>query len=87
MLVIMPVGIAWDHLWSKVPCPRLGDFSGCDKILYQSTRFKKPTMSEKAALNRFLLMDVKCTTYNEREAMKCFRKNLHFLVTIIVRKL
>ena len=60
--------------------------SGCDKNLYQSTRLKSPRMSKKASLSTVLLMSMKCTTSNEREAMKFFSKNFIFLVTLIVRK-
>ena len=58
----------------------LGGSSGHDKTWYQSTRFKSSRMSEKAALSRVLFMGVKCTTSNEREAMKCLRKNFTFLL-------
>ena len=43
-------------------------------------------MSEKIALSRVLLMGVKYTAFNVREAIKCFRKKNHFLVTFIMRK-
>ena len=66
--------------------PCLEGSSGRDKTWHESTRFKRPRMSEKAALSRVLFMGVKCTISNEREAMKCFRKKLHFLVTFIMRK-
>ena len=39
-------------------------------------------MCEKAALSRVLFMGVKCTTSNEREAMKCFMKNIIFLLLL-----
>ena len=39
-------------------------------------------MSKKSALSRVLLMGVKCTTSNEREALKCFRKNFTFLLLL-----
>ena len=74
MLMIMPAGLPWDHLSSYVLCPRLGGSSGRDKTWYQITRFKSPRISKKAALSRVLFIGVKCTTCNEREAMKCFRK-------------
>ena len=56
--------------------------SGHAKTCYKSTRLKSPRMSGKAALSRVLLMGVKCTTSNQREAMKCFRKNLTFLLLL-----
>ena len=82
MLMIMLAGLAWDHLWSQVPCPDLKGSSRYDKTWYQSSRFKSPRMFEKAALSRVLLMGVKCTTSNVREAIKCFRKNFTFLLLL-----
>ena len=82
MLIIMPEGLAWDHLWSEVPFPRLGGSIGRDRTWYQSTRFKSPNMSEKSTLSRVIFISVKCTTSNEREAMKCFRKNFTFLLLL-----
>ena len=83
ILMIMPAGLAWDHLFSQVPCPRLRGSSGCDKTQYQSSRFESRMMSEKATLSRVLFIGVKCTTSNEREAMKCFSKNITFLLLLL----
>ena len=32
MLMHMPTGLAWNHLWSWIPCPRLGGSSGHDRF-------------------------------------------------------
>ena len=61
-------------------------YLGPNKTLYKRHRFKSPRMSEEAALSRVLFMGVKCTTSNEREAMKCFRKKLNFLGILIVHE-
>ncbi|KAH0658050.1 hypothetical protein KY289_026798 [Solanum tuberosum] len=38
MLMIMPARLAWDHLWSQVPCPRLGGILGRDKLVIMPPR-------------------------------------------------
>ena len=86
MLIIMLEGLAWDHLWFEVPFLHLGGSTGRNRTWYQSTRFKSPKMYEISALSRVLFMGVKCTTSNEREAMKCFRKKLNFLGILIVHE-
>ena len=58
----------------------LGGSSGHDKTCYHITKFKSPMTFGKSALSRVLFMGVKCTTSNEREAMKCLRKNFTFLL-------
>ena len=50
MLIITPIGLAWDQLWSYVPCTHLGGNSRRYKTRYQRNRFKRPRKSEKPHL-------------------------------------
>uniref|UniRef100_M1DJH2 Uncharacterized protein n=1 Tax=Solanum tuberosum TaxID=4113 RepID=M1DJH2_SOLTU len=58
---------------SSVPYPRLGGSSGRDKLVIKALGLRVLGCL-KAVLSRVIFMGVKCTTSNEREAMKCFRK-------------